>query len=151
MVGLNGLEPSTSRLSGGRSNLLSYKPFFVSGSERADLRSLTTPQYCYFLTSSFWSLPVLKSFVQPACRGSRPFIPSRYNLRPHGRESAPAFRSRFILGSGAVLTAGGDNRTRTDDPLLAKQVLSQLSYTPIASRSRVRFDRPQKLNNDFLT
>ena len=26
---------------------------------------------------------------------------------------------------------GGDNRARTDDPLLAKQVLSQLSYTPI--------------------
>ena len=26
MVGLNGLEPSTSRLSGGRSNLLIYKP-----------------------------------------------------------------------------------------------------------------------------
>ena len=25
---------------------------------------------------------------------------------------------------------GGDNRARTDDPLLAKQVLSQLSYTP---------------------
>ena len=31
MVGLNGLEPSTSRLSGVRSNHLSYKPiFFVS-------------------------------------------------------------------------------------------------------------------------
>ena len=28
-------------------------------------------------------------------------------------------------------TVGGDNRDRTDDPLLAKQVLSQLSYTPI--------------------
>ena len=27
--------------------------------------------------------------------------------------------------------SGGDNRARTDDPLLAKQVLSQLSYTPI--------------------
>ena len=25
---------------------------------------------------------------------------------------------------------GGDGRTRTDDPLLAKQVLSQLSYVP---------------------
>ena len=25
---------------------------------------------------------------------------------------------------------GGDERVRTDDPLLAKQVLSQLSYTP---------------------
>ena len=32
MVGLNGLEPSTSRLSGVRSNQLSYKPFFKSGS-----------------------------------------------------------------------------------------------------------------------
>ena len=27
---------------------------------------------------------------------------------------------------------GGDERDRTDDPLLAKQVLSQLSYTPIS-------------------
>ena len=35
---------------------------------------------------------------------------------------------------GAVPTfksVGGDNRDRTDDPLLAKQVLSQLSYTPM--------------------
>ena len=31
LVGLNGLEPSTSRLSGGRSNLLSYKPIFFRG------------------------------------------------------------------------------------------------------------------------
>ena len=31
------------------------------------------------------------------------------------------------------LSAGGDNRDRTDDPLLARQVLSQLSYTPIGS------------------
>ena len=29
---------------------------------------------------------------------------------------------------------GGDERDRTDDPLLAKQVLSQLSYTPTVSR-----------------
>ena len=27
--------------------------------------------------------------------------------------------------------SGGDDRNRTDDPLLAGQVLSQLSYTPI--------------------
>lgn len=27
--------------------------------------------------------------------------------------------------------SGGGDRTRTDDPLLAKQVLSQLSYTPV--------------------
>ena len=37
---------------------------------------------------------------------------------------------------------GGGDRTRTDDPLLAKQVLSQLSYTP------VRDDRPQMQNTN---
>ena len=63
LVGLSGLEPPTSRLSGVRSNRLSYKPI------------------------------------------------SRYLVStPH--------------------THGGDERNRTDDPLLAKQVLSQLSYTP---------------------
>ena len=37
VVGLNGLEPSTSRLSGVRSNLLSYKPVMnVSGSGPED-------------------------------------------------------------------------------------------------------------------
>ena len=54
MVGLSGLEPPTSRLSGVRSNHLSYKPTF-----------------------------------------------------------------------------GGDEESRTPDPLLARQVLSQLSYTPM--------------------
>lgn len=28
---------------------------------------------------------------------------------------------------------GGDGRVRTDDPLLAKQVLSQLSYAPLGN------------------
>ena len=32
--------------------------------------------------------------------------------------------------AGQCLKAGGANRDRTDDPLLAKQVLSQLSYGP---------------------
>ena len=31
---------------------------------------------------------------------------------------------------------GGGDRDRTDDPLLAKQVLSQLSYTPNTGTSR---------------
>ena len=33
---------------------------------------------------------------------------------------------------GLLSPFGGDERIRTDDPLLAKQVLSQLSYTPIS-------------------
>ena len=61
-VGLDGLEPSTSRLSGARSNHLSYRPFLI------------------------WLR----------------FDPS-----------------------------GGDDGNRTHDPLLAGQVLSQLSYTPM--------------------
>ena len=64
LVGSSGLEPPTSRLSGVRSNHLSYEPISVRGG------------LCH---------------------------------------------SRL----------GGDERDRTDDPLLAKQVLSQLSYTPI--------------------
>jgi hypothetical protein len=31
-----------------------------------------------------------------------------------------------------TIEPGGDDRDRTDDPLLAKQVLSQLSYAPRA-------------------
>ena len=88
MVGSSGLEPPTSRLSGVRSNHLSYEPML-------------------------FSLPEVSSLVPlPSLKGS-----------------------------------GGDERDRTDDPLLAKQVLSQLSYTPIFGFA------PQKLNNDvsFLT
>ena len=73
MVGSNGLEPSTSRLSGARSNHLSYEPISVAD------RRLS--------------------------------LPSAYLFDP--------------LGSG------GDEQNRTVDPLLARQVLSQLSYTPI--------------------
>ena len=67
MVGLGGLEPPTSRLSGVRSSLLSYKPIYMQ-------------------TVRFVNL------------------------------SSPC---------------GGDEEDRTPDPLLARQVLSQLSYTPI--------------------
>ena len=70
LVGLDGLEPSTSRLSGARSSHLSYKP------------ELTHRLYDSFI----------------CCQ---------------------------------LLLAGGDEGNRTLDPLLAGQVLSQLSYTPI--------------------
>ena len=54
---------------------------------------------------------------------------------------------------------GGDEENRTPDPLLARQVLSQLSYTPVNQAgdriffSHFRFEgtifiTPSKLNND---
>ena len=72
MVGTSGLEPPTSRLSGVRSNHLSYAPIVPEGN------------------SSVLPLPF----------------------------------STFSVD-------GGDEEDRTPDPLLAKQVLSQLSYTPM--------------------
>ena len=48
---------------------------------------------------------------------------------------------------------GGDDGIRTHDPLLAGQVLSQLSYTPIGvfvlffCNEHEEFDNPSKLNN----
>ena len=60
------------------------------------------------------------------------FLPRGYNL-------AWWFKSQSL---------GGDNRDRTDDPLLAKQVLSQLSYTPVSITFKKVRNEPQKLNND---
>ena len=75
LVGLDGLEPSTSRLSGARSNHLSYKPLLCV-------------------------------------------------------DSFPSFSARVAFRRG-LRPLGGDDGIRTHDPLLAGQVLSQLSYTPI--------------------
>ena len=78
-MGLSGLEPPTSRLSGGRSNRLSYKPISFN------------------VEFGMWKVELLS-------------VPALFE----------SFKPR-----------GGDKRDRTADPLLAKQVLSQLSYTPV--------------------
>ena len=73
-----------------------------------------------------------------------------------------SFRFALSIFACGRLSAGGDDGIRTHDPLLAGQVLSQLSYTPTVffpllgflfsfSRSslptRLR-EHPQKLNNN---
>ena len=45
---------------------------------------------------------------------------------------------------------GGDERVRTDDPLLAKQVLSQLSYTPSSPLKNVQYRKLVNLPLLFL-
>ena len=87
VMGSSGLEPPTSRLSGARSNLLSYEPVLKS------------------LVVFFWD-------SQPTCVWSPCFIAS-------------------VSFSACRGFPTGDDGIRTHDPLLAGQVLSQLSYTPI--------------------
>ena len=48
-------------------------------------------------------------------------------LRVHARTDARIAQS---IGTASDTGVGGAGRDRTDDPLLAKQVLSQLSYSP---------------------
>ncbi len=95
LVGSNGLEPSTSRLSGARSNHLSYEPIYVAG------RVLSANLF--------------------AC-GSHSHLRRVFDFR---------FRSIFPASWVWRLATGGDEQNRTVDPLLARQVLSQLSYAPI--------------------
>ena len=45
--------------------------------------------------------------------------------------------ARFLLFTARG--SGGDERDRTADPLLARQVLSQLSYTPMSPRARILY------------
>ena len=44
-----------------------------------------------------------------------------------------------------LFTPGGDDRIRTGDPLLAKQVLSQLSYIPADKSGGPSWDRTRDL------
>ena len=94
LVGSNGLEPSTSRLSGVRSNHLSYEPISVAG--------------------PFTSAKPLLGIVLATVRDHR-----------------LSFRSDCNATWQRQLAAGGDEQNRTVDPLLARQVLSQLSYAPV--------------------
>ena len=77
---------------------------------------------------------------------------------PKAQQFSIADRSQRCLDNQRMerRKSGGGERDRTDDPLLAKQVLSQLSYTPIfhtGSVLHLLFEvlfEPQKLNNDFF-
>ena len=69
------------------------------------------PVFCG-LTSCFSRLVCRSRF----CRGYNPF--------------GLYYAERELLGA----SRGGDEQNRTVDPLLARQVLSQLSYTPMFSQ-----------------
>ena len=56
---------------------------------------------------------------------------SVFNVQMVSAPIGTKFQHLGSLNAETCFQYGGDSRTRTDDPLLAKQVLSQLSYTPI--------------------
>ena len=101
VVGSSGLEPPTSRLSGVCSNQLSYEPISSARGRRLFAASVTL--LCHAKLSLHTVTRTFRFLIQKTlCAACLP-----------------------------IQSAGGDERNRTDDPLLAKQVLSQLSYTPI--------------------
>ena len=54
----------------------------------------------------------------------------------------------MVANSTRKRALGGAGRNRTDDPLLAKQVLSQLSYSPILGGKSLRLmPRALRLEN----
>ena len=102
--------------------------------------------YCRWIFSMFSSFALLLNFF---IQFSRYFALKNFhsswwaqvdsNHRPHAyqacalttwamRPFAKAFR---LIVQSLSLTFGGDEEDRTPDPLRARQVLSQLSYTPI--------------------
>ena len=99
-MGSSGLEPPTSRLSGVRSNRLSYEPILYVRYRKSYIRCRTQENQLGL------PLPFINSSFQPLTFDFSLLIPDFY--------------------------IGGDERIRTADPLLARQVLSQLSYTPMS-------------------
>ena len=138
MVGPSGLEPPTSCLSGTRSNLLSYDPMwlFALGAK---------VENCKLQIASYFHLPFaisnfpLRSFASPmvemmvireksASRLSRQICLRKF--APVGSKVASSLLWDKRPTSPGPSSHGGDDGIRTHDPLLAGQVLSQLSYTP---------------------
>ena len=76
-----------------------------------------------------------KSLSEPYCYvvASRPEAARAFLLKvqsPRYRDSTSS-RHRLLQSNMPIENYGGAERDRTVDPLLAKQVLSQLSYSPL--------------------
>ena len=117
LVGPSGLEPPTSCLSGTRSNLLSYEPMWL------------VSDYSHYLS---WGLT---SGGDDGIRFSRE-LRARSSTVANVHRKFALYRFPFESADSVTdflqyLLLGGDDGIRTHDPLLAGQVLSQLSYTPI--------------------
>ena len=83
-------------------------------------------------------LGIAPSYLSMTINGKHPWKPmikERYdelvNSMPKSVHNEPLVNSRKATLTGTKLGLGGAEGTRTPDPLLAKQMLSQLSYSPL--------------------
>ena len=104
-MGTSGLEPPTSRLSGVRSNHLSYAPIQNCG-------AILNIEFCFEVKDLNFASETAK----------------------HRLSILLLCNSCWCFSSYPSYPFGGDEEDRTPDPLLAKQVLSQLSYTPMCAK-----------------
>ena len=65
------------------------------------------------------------------------------------RDTAICARAACSDVNATMFTPGGDERTRTADPLLAKQVLYQLSYVPMLTLDHT--DSPESMPRHTMT
>ena len=124
-MGSSGLEPPTSRLSGARSNQLSYEPFFHLAALSVPARLsvvVQLPSYASIRFRTAQACPLV--FPNEASASS---IPSSSKAKDRLIRTVP----------GPFGPSIGDDGIRTHDPLLAGQVLSQLSYTPVYEVYRI--------------
>jgi hypothetical protein len=105
MVGRGGVEPPTSRLSGVRSNHLSYRPGLSTRGAEPSAGRLNSRSPCS-------AQPAIRRFAVRSL--VEPVAPKP---RPKTRQASPPQRSG----------GGGAYRDRTGDLMLAKHALSQLS------------------------
>ena len=95
-----------------------------------DLMRSAVPHSILMCCASLSTYPY--SIVKETLRSRRPTV-----------SAIPGLCSPFVRRSprtGIAAGVGGAGRDRTDDPLLAKQVLSQLSYSPIIGSAGVNED-----------
>ena len=89
--------------------------------------------FCY--PNSYIKVHKSLYFVTSLLLARKFLLASLFSFQGAGFPTSFKVRVKHLIAQVLQSDLGGDKRVRTADPLLARQVLSQLSYTPIRSFS----------------